>query len=154
MTKTLILSHETTRQLLEAHASLAAWYYQLTDALRAAGGQAEPPSDAQRKAFLEQVAGHFPEIAEVARSIDDPRPYVPPPVFAAPAVPPPAPAEVTAPPAAETPAGEPGEPPPPDVVPPEVSDASPPEAPPPAGAADADAVAPPPMVDPKKVRYD
>jgi hypothetical protein len=71
--------------LIEAHASLSAWFYQMTDALRAAGIGVEAPSDAQRRRFVEQVAVHFPEIAEVAARIDVPRPYMPPPALSAPA---------------------------------------------------------------------
>jgi hypothetical protein len=165
VTKTLILSHETACRLLEAHASMAAWYYQLTDALRAAGGQAEPPDGEKLKAFIEQLASHFPELAEAARSIDQPRPYIPPPVFAAPAVPPPAPADAVAPPAAPLDTNQPATPaPPPPVAPAQVPDVVTTPAEPPAadgasshvgqaGGGD-DPVAPPPMVDPKKVRYD
>lgn len=162
VTKTLILSHETACRLLEAHASMAAWYYQLTDALRAAGGQAEPPDGEKLKAFLEQLASHFPELAEAARSIDQPAPYIPPPVFAAPAVPPPAPADAIVSTPAQVSMDQPATPPPPPpVAPAQVPDvaATPAETPAAdtassqAGGGD-DPVAPPPMVDPKKVRYD
>jgi hypothetical protein len=77
--KTVILSEETAQNLIEAHASLAAWYYQLSDALRRAGAPVEAPSEEQRRAFVTQLATHFPELAAVARAITAPRPYLPPP---------------------------------------------------------------------------
>ena len=82
---TVIVSSETLRNLIEAHASLAAWYYQMSDALRSVGAAVEPPSDEQRSAFVTQLAGHFPELAAVAESVTTVRPYVPPPIAAAPA---------------------------------------------------------------------
>lgn len=85
MPKTVIVSDETIRQLLEAHASMAAWYYQMAEALRDAGVGVQPPSDARRKAYVVQLATHYPELAAVAHAIDAPRPYVPPPVVDAPA---------------------------------------------------------------------
>lgn len=176
VTRTLILSHETVCQLLEAHASLAAWYYRHSDALRAAGAEAEAPDELQLRAFLEQLATGYPEVADVARSITQPRAYIPPPVFTAPpaAVPPPADAAAAvaaSPPEAAPPVAA-APPPPPPVQPPATVDppAQVPErketggsdaaasddgvAPPPPSTSSDGAVAPPPMVDPKKVRYD
>ncbi len=154
MAQTVILSDETVRTLIEAQASLAAWYYQLSDALRAAGAEAAPPSEEQRRAFVEQLATHYPELARLAQSIQAPRPYVPPPVV-------PAPAavvenegiEVKEPPkdliAAPAPVPQP-EPAPAPVAPAEPAleaDGTAPSS----GAA---APAPPPMVDPSKVKYE
>ncbi len=79
MGKNVIVSEETVRDLLEAHASLSAWYYELSSALRAANAVAATPDDAKRAAFVERLATDFPEIAQVARSIKVPRMYVPPP---------------------------------------------------------------------------
>jgi hypothetical protein len=87
MGKTVILSEQTTRDLLEAYASLAAWYYQLWGALRSGSGAPQAPGEAARTAFLERLAQDYPEIAPIARSITSPRPFVPPP--AALAAPPP-----------------------------------------------------------------
>ena len=83
--KTVILSEETVRSLIEAHASLAAWYYQMSDALREAGAGVEPPTDDQRRAFVAQLGQHFPELAAAAAEVTAPRAYVPPPVVPAPA---------------------------------------------------------------------
>ncbi len=183
MTRTHILSHETVCQLLEAHASLAAWYYQLSDALRATGETAEPPSEQHRKAFLEQLAGLYPELAEVARGIEQPQPYLPPPALVMPAAAPsPSAAEEVAPAAAEadeatsvggaeTSSAQAVVPPvPPLVEPAAVAEAEgeqadqaaasqePADAPrgdeAAATAEGAEPVAPPPLVDPDKVRYD
>jgi len=77
MGKNIIVSEETIRDLLEAHASLAAWYYELSAALRAAHGVARSPDDAVRAAFVERLVVEFPEVAAVARTIQVPRMYVP-----------------------------------------------------------------------------
>src|SRR5262245_14440110 len=77
MGKNVIVSEETLRDLLEAHASLSAWYYELWAALRAANATARTPDDAARAAFVERLAADFPEIASIARSIKVPRMYVP-----------------------------------------------------------------------------
>lgn len=79
MGKNVIVSEETLRDLLEAHASLSAWYYELSAALRAAGAAPPAPTDAKRAAFIERMATDFPEIGHIARSIKAPRMYVPPP---------------------------------------------------------------------------
>jgi hypothetical protein len=82
MGKNIIVSEETLRDLLEAHASLSAWYYELWAGLRAAKATAGTPDDAARAAFVERLATDFPELASVARSIRVPRMYVPaPPPF-------------------------------------------------------------------------
>lgn len=150
MAKTVIVSDETIRQLLEAHASLAAWYYQMAGALRDAGLGVQPPSDDQRRAFVKQAGQHFPEIAAVAQGLENPRPYVPPPVVPAPAsvtenegveIAPPPEDHVAAPQMIAQP-----EPSPASIAP----EPSAPEPAPPAG----DVPPPPPMVDPSKVKYD
>jgi hypothetical protein len=124
MGKNVIVSEQTVRDLLEAHASLSAWYYELWAALRA-GTAPRPPDDAARSAFVERLASDFPEIASIARSIEVPRMFVPPPpsydvppvVVESPIAPPPL---------QPSPAAEPAEP----------------------------AVAPPPFVVPSKVKYE
>ena len=78
MSRTVIVSEATLGTLLEAHASLAAWYYELWRAVRE-GAPVKSPDDGARKAFLARVAADFPEIAATARKIDAPRLYVPPP---------------------------------------------------------------------------
>jgi hypothetical protein len=84
MGKNIIVSEETVRDLLEAHASLSAWYYELWAALRAANATARSPDDAARTAFVERLCTDFPEIAAVAKTIDVPRMFVPaPPAVAA-----------------------------------------------------------------------
>ena len=80
MGKTVILSEETVRDLLEAHATLSAWYYELWASVRAANGTARAPDDATRAAFVERLATDFPEAATVARSIKVPRMFVPAPL--------------------------------------------------------------------------
>ena len=146
MGKNVIVSEETLRELLEAHASLAAWYYELWAGLRAANATARTPDDAARAAFVERLANEFPEIAHIARSIRVPRIYVPaPPAHVAPGVPrgreeietliEPAPARAKS---------NPGEPPAEELPAPAAFDAL--KAP--------DALAPPPMVDPKQVKYE
>ena len=117
---TVIVSDETIRKLIEAHASLAAWYYQMSEALRTAGASVATPTEGQRLAFVRQLATHFPELATVAESISSPRPYLPPPIVTAPA-------EVIENEGVATP-------PPPDGV--------------------VSTPAPPPMVDPSKVKYE
>ena len=84
VSKTVILSEDTVASLLEAHASLAAWYYQLAEAARHGGIEVTPPSDEQRAAYLAQAGSHFPEVSQVAAAITAPRPYIPPPVISAP----------------------------------------------------------------------
>jgi hypothetical protein len=79
MGRNLIVSEDTIRDLLEAHASLAAWYYELSAGLRAAGGSARTPDDATRMAFIQRLADDFPEISAVARTIRNPRMFIPPP---------------------------------------------------------------------------
>lgn len=79
MGKTVILSEQTARDLLEAYASLAAWYYQLWGALRSGSGAPQAPSEAARAAFLQRLALDYPELAPVAKTIASPRPFLPPP---------------------------------------------------------------------------
>lgn len=83
---TVIVSDETIKNLIEAHASMAAWYYQMSDALRTAGATATPPSDAQRQAYVAQIGHHYPELSAVAAQVTAPRPFIPPPAIPAPAV--------------------------------------------------------------------
>ncbi|NUP07023.1 MAG: hypothetical protein HOW73_13295 [Polyangiaceae bacterium] len=78
MTRTVIVSGETLGHLLEAHASMAAWYYELSRVIRE-GGPVRTPDDATRRAFMARLAVDFPEIASAARAIENPRVYVPPP---------------------------------------------------------------------------
>jgi hypothetical protein len=87
MGRNVIVSEETVRELLEAHASLSAWYYELWSALRAANGTARSPDDAARAAFAERLGAEFPELASVARAIKVPRLYVPAPPTAHPGEP-------------------------------------------------------------------
>ena len=159
--RTLILSDETIRNLVEAHASLAAWYYQMSDALRSAGAEAAPPTDEQRRAFVEQVAIHYPEVADVARSIDTPRLSLPPPGLSTPGtVVENEGVEIKEPPKdmIETPAMVPQ----PEPKPPATASESPAVASePPAETVDsalpsdgAEPPEPPPMVDPSKVKYE
>jgi hypothetical protein len=77
MGRNVIVSEETVRELLEAHASLSAWYYELWAALRAANATAGPPDNAARAAFVERLSTEFPEVAVIARTIRSPRMYVP-----------------------------------------------------------------------------
>lgn len=152
---TVIVSDETIMNLIEAHASMAAWYYQMSDALRQAGATPTPPTDEQRKAYVAQVAHHFPELGAVARSITAPRPYVPPPAIPAPThvvenegVITPAPPEnhIAAPAMIPTAAA-------PEPVPvAEAAAATAPESSPPMSSAAPPP--PPPIVDPSKVKYD
>jgi hypothetical protein len=134
MGKNIIVSEETVRDLLEAHASLSAWYYELWAALRSGNPSPRTPDDAARAAFVEPLAANFPELASVARSIKVPRMFVPsPPRYAVSAESPEAPAG-HAPPAAETPSPSATEPGPPVSVKP--------------------GGAPPAFVVPSKVKYE
>ena len=81
MKGTAILSQETVAALLEAHASMAAWYYELWRA-KSQGGEVRPPDEAARKAYLARLAQDFPELAPIAAQIPAPRMYVPPPAIA------------------------------------------------------------------------
>lgn len=156
MGRTVILSEETVSTLLEAHASLAAWYYELVRALQSSS----PPSlpdEATRLAFLARVAQDFPEIAAVARSIKSPRTYVPPPpAFAVPPAAPSAPSAAEPTPAAAPPAAPPA--PAPAPAPPPAPEPAPPPAAAAAAAAPAPAaspaLAPPPLVVPGTVKYE
>jgi hypothetical protein len=82
--KTAILSEDTARELVESYASLAAWFYQMSDAMRRAGLGCEEPSEAHRRAYVEQLATSYPELGVIAGSIAAPRPFIPPPVFVGP----------------------------------------------------------------------
>jgi hypothetical protein len=77
MGRNVIVSEDTVRDLLEAHAALSAWYYELWAALRAANATARAPDDAARAAFVERLTVEFPEVAAVARTLRNPRMYVP-----------------------------------------------------------------------------
>ncbi len=79
MGKNVIVSEETLRDLLEAHASLSAWYYALSSSLAAKGLSVNAPDDATRAAFVAELPKIFPELAQVASSIRVPRSFVPPP---------------------------------------------------------------------------
>jgi len=134
MGKNVIVSEQTVRDLLEAHASLSAWYYELWAALRA-GTAPRPPDDAARAAFVERLAEGFPEIASIARSIQVPRMFVPPP-----------PSYAVPPPAVESPLAAPATTPDTAAAPAPGEPAS--QAPEEAG------VAPPPFVVPSNVKYE
>lgn len=79
MGKNVILPEQTVRDLLEAYASLAAWYYQLWGALRSGSNTTDPPEEAARVAFLRRLSQDYPELAALARGIPSPRMFVPPP---------------------------------------------------------------------------
>lgn len=146
MGKNLIVSEETVRDLLEAHASLSAWYYELWAALRAGNASPRTPDDAARAAFVERLATDFPEIASVARSIRVPRMFVPPPPTYS-AAPPAADADLTSAPAAAEQAQEPEPQPQQARVGQETASA-------PAAPAGPPPPTPPPLVNPSQVKYD
>ena len=83
MGRTVIVSEESLRSLLQANAALSAWYHEF---LRASREQTPvmTPSDATRKAFLDRIASELPEVAAVAQAIGTPPVYVPPPIAFAP----------------------------------------------------------------------
>jgi len=150
MGKNIIVSEETVRDLLEAHASLSAWYYELWAALRSGNPSPRTPDDAARSAFVEPLAAVFPEIASVARSIKVPRMFVPsPPTYTTSGPAAESTASAQTPPTNDRPEAEviaaPAEPP---AAPPK----EPAEAQQPAAAA-GPAVAPPPLVIPSQVKY-
>src|SRR5215813_3530861 len=134
MGKNVIVSEETLRDLLEANASLSAWYYELWAGLRAVNATARTPDDAARAAFVERLAADFPEIAVVARSIKVPRMYVP--------APPPYMMKHAAPPQASPSREELS-----TMVEPAPARAK-------AAAAEGPEIAPPPMVNPSAVKYE
>jgi len=133
MGKNIIVSEETLRDLLEAHASLSAWYYELWAGLRAANATAHTPDDAARAAFVERLAADFPEIATVARSIKVPRLYVP--------APPPYMTKQAA-----SPQAPPREEP--------ATFLEPAQARAKAASAEAEAISPPPLINPSAVKYE
>lgn len=138
MGKNIIVSEETVRDLLEAHASLSAWYYELWAALRSGNPSPRTPDDAARAAFVEPLAAVFPEIASVARSIRVPRMFVPSPpahVMNATEAEPASPAQLAN---AGLAPNEAAAPPPPPVS---------------AAPAQTSDVAPPPLVVPSSVKY-
>ena len=138
MGKNVIVSEQTVRDLLEAHASLSAWYYELWAALRA-GTAHRPPDDAASSAFVERLASDFPEIASVERYIKVPRMFVPPP-----------PSYDIPPPAVESPLAAPRAEPSPAGAPPAAS--GPPAAE--SAAPEAAGIAPPQFVVPSNVKYE
>lgn len=151
MGKNIIVSEDTIRDLLEAHASLSAWYYELWSALRLANASSNAPDDAARAAFVERMATDFPEVAAVARQIRVPRMFVPPPPV------------IAVPPSADGSSAEPGAPPngePTTTIEPaparlreragQPRRSSPDVTP----GAVAPGIAPPPMVIPSEVKYD
>lgn len=152
MGKNLIVSEETVRDLLEAHASLSAWYYELWAALRAGNASPRTPDDAARAAFVERLAADFPEIASVARSIRVPRMFVPPPPTYA-AAPPAADADLTSAPAAPATAATEQAQQEPEPQP-QQARARPDVASAPAAPAGPPLPAPPPLVNPSQVKYD
>lgn len=79
MARTVILSEETLRALLEANASLAAWYHEFVRASREQT-PVNTPGDVTRKAFLERLAVEHPEVASVVSQMSTPSVYVPPPL--------------------------------------------------------------------------
>jgi hypothetical protein len=79
MGRTVILSEETLRSLLEANASMSAWYHEFVRASREQTPVAAP-SDETRKAFLDRIALDLPEVASVVRELKTCRMFVPPPL--------------------------------------------------------------------------
>jgi hypothetical protein len=79
MPRTVILSEETLRALLEANASLAAWYHEFVRASREQT-PVSTPGDVTRKAFLDRLAAEHPEVAQVVSTMQVPPIYVPPPL--------------------------------------------------------------------------
>jgi hypothetical protein len=102
MSRTVILSAETVGAMIEAHASMAAWYYALWRAL-SEGKPVAPPDEDARRAFVARLAADFPELASAASAITTPRMYVPPPPAVAP------PPVVTPPATLDAPPDAPGE---------------------------------------------
>jgi hypothetical protein len=154
MGKNIIVSEDTIRDLLEAHASLSAWYYELWSALRVANASVNAPDDAARAAFVERMAASFPELASIARSIRVPRMFVPPPPALS--TPPTAGGDGDEPPTAIEPAPARlrelyGQTPRSDLPPALASQPHPDEVASPQGQG---AIAPPPMVVPARVKYD
>lgn len=79
MPRTVILSEETLRALLEANASLAAWYHEFVRASREQT-PVNTPGDVTRKAFLDRLAVEHPEVAALVSTMQVPPVYVPPPL--------------------------------------------------------------------------
>jgi hypothetical protein len=79
MGRNVIVSEETLRDLLEAHASLSAWYYEHSRELASKGISVRPPDDAARASFVAELPKIFPELAQLAGTIKVPRQFVPPP---------------------------------------------------------------------------
>lgn len=79
MPRTVILSEETLRALLEANASLCAWYHEFVRASREQT-PVSTPGDVTRKAFLDRLAVEHPELAATVSQMQVPAVYVPPPL--------------------------------------------------------------------------
>lgn len=79
MARTVIMSEDTVRALLEANASLAAWYHEFVRASREQT-PVSTPGDVTRKAFLDRLAQDHPEVASVVSTMGVPPVYVPPPL--------------------------------------------------------------------------
>jgi hypothetical protein len=77
MAKTLTLSEETVRELVEAHATLSAWFLVLHRAVQTAGGTVRAPTDAERRACLERMAIDYPDVAEVVLAVEVPKLFRP-----------------------------------------------------------------------------
>lgn len=80
MARNIIVSEDTVRALLEAQASLAAWYHELSAALRAKGVVPHAPPDARRAECVAPLLTEYPDLASVVRQIHVPRLVVPPPL--------------------------------------------------------------------------
>lgn len=79
MARTVILSEDTLRALLEANASLCAWYHEFVRASREQT-PVSTPGDVTRKAFLDRFAVEHPEVASTVSQMQVPPVYVPPPL--------------------------------------------------------------------------
>lgn len=86
MGRTVIVSEETLRSLVEANASLSAWYHEFVRASREQT-PVSTPSDETRNAFLRRIGAELPELAQVVAGVGSCRVYVPPPLAFAPRAP-------------------------------------------------------------------
>ncbi len=79
MGRTVIVSEETIRSLVEANAALAAWYHELVRATREQNAVVTP-SEEIRNAFLRRLGEELPEVSAVVKTITTCRVYVPSPL--------------------------------------------------------------------------
>ena len=76
MARTVIVSEDTLRSLVEQNASMAAWYHAFVRSSREQTPVVSPPPETIAR-FLARIADEFPELASVVRSKAECAPFSP-----------------------------------------------------------------------------